>query len=445
MFWTVESGRRKAILAIALPIVGGMVSQNVLNLVDTLMVSRLGKEAVAAVGIASFCNFLATAFITGMSAGVQAMASRRKGEGRESEMAIPLNGGLLVVAALAIPLSALFIWLAPHALGVLLEDQRVVDEGAPYLRARLVAMIAIGMNFAFRGYWNGVGRSSLYLRTLIVMHLANIAISYVLIFGALGFPELGTTGAGVGTMMATFIGTGYYFYLGRRYARDAGFLAGIPKWETVRTMLRLSVPSGIQQTFFAAGFTALFTIIGLVGTAELAAANVLMNITLVALLPGLGLGLAAASLIGQSLGRGDTEDATAWGWDVVRFAVGALFLLGLPMVLFPGTILLSFFPDEPDALALGIGPLRLIGATIAIDGVGMVLLNSIMGAGATRLAMVVSIITQWFLFLPAAYVVGPLLGGGLMAIWLANVAYRAVFAATMATIWRSRRWAGVAV
>jgi multidrug resistance protein, MATE family len=441
----VNRTRLKQIMTLALPIIGGMGSQTLLNLVDTFMVSQLGKDAVAAVGLASFLNFLCIAFITGMSAGVQAMAARRKGEGRDSESAVPLNGGLLVVACLAIPLSGLFALAAPHMLSTINDDPAVIAQGTPYLQVRLIAMVAVGANFAFRGYWNGVNLSQLYLRTLVFMHLSNVAISYVLIFGMFGAPRLGTTGAATGTTISIFLGTVYYFYLGVRHARGSGFLRGLPGMDTIKTMLRLSVPSGIQQLFFAAGFTVLFTIIGMVGTNELAAANVVVNITMAAFLPGLGLGLAAASLVGQALGRRAPDDALSWGWDVGRVAMMLAVVVGLPMLLVPEVLLQAFFHDEPQALALAVWPLRLVGATIAVDVLGMVLLNAIIGAGATRLAMVVSVSAQWLVFLPAAYLVGPVLGFGLLGIWIAQILYRGGQTLLIIGIWRSRRWADIDV
>lgn len=445
----IEPERRRAILSLALPIIGGMVSQNVLNLVDTLMVGRLGPTALAAVGFGGFANFMAIAFITGMSAGVQAMAARRKGEGKTGEMAVPLNGGLILVLILAVPFSVLLIWLAPDIFSVLSSDPDVAADGSPYLQARLVAMVAVGSNFAFRGYWNGISRSKLYLRTLLVMHICNVPISLVLIFGYLGFPELGATGAGVGTTIATFIGTGYYFYLGRRHARDAGFLRGIPSRKTLVTMLRISIPSGAQTFLFAAGLTVLFIIIDRIGTDEVAAANVLINISLVAFLPGLGLGLAAASLVGQALGRADPDDAARWGWEVVRIGFVLMAGLGIPMALFPEPILAAFFPVpllEPfdnAPLELAVTPLRLVGLTIGIEALTMVLLNAIIGAGATTLALIIAVGMQWGLFLPTAYIVGPYLGGSLLTIWILNIGYRAVMGGLLAGVWASRRWAAV--
>jgi putative MATE family efflux protein len=434
--------RTRQALGLALPIIGGMVSQNVLNLVDTAMVGTLGAAALAAVGMASFANFVASAFITGLSAGVQAIAARRLGEGRISETANPLNGGLLLAMVLAVPWSVFLIIVTPKIFPALVNDPEVIVLGIPYFRARLVAMVALGMNFAFRGYWNGVSMSRLYLRTLIVMHACNIFLNWVLIFGHLGLPALGSTGAGIGTSIATFIGTGYYIVMGLRHARPNGFLAALPTRETMLSMLRLSVPAGLQQLFFAGGMTAFFWVIGRVGTAELAASNVLVQLMLVVILPGIGFGLAAATLVGQALGRGDPRDARAWGWDVCRIAMLVVGLLSLPALLFPELILRGFLHD-PETLALARLPLQLVAATMALDTVGTVLLNALLGAGYSRAVMVVSVSLQWGLFLPVVYLTGPVLG--MLGIWSAQIIYRAIQTGLFISIWHSGHWARVRV
>jgi MATE family multidrug resistance protein len=443
--------RVRQVLAIALPIIGGMVSQNILNLVDTAMVGGLGDAALAAVGTGSFANFLAMAFITGLSAGVQAIASRRMGEGREGETAEALNGALLVAVLFGLPLSAILWFVVPSVFPVLNADPAVVAAGVPYLRARLLGMVAVGMNFSFRGYWSAVNLSRLYLRTLLLMHGTNIALNWVLIYGNLGAPALGAEGAGIATTVAVYVGTGYYFVLALRHAGHGGFLRQRPTADLLRSIARLSLPNGLQQLFFALGFNVLFWIIahGNVAdraraTAEVAAANVVINVTLVAVLPGLGLGIAAATLVGQALGRGDPSDAKRWGWDVVRIAIGVMAVLGLPMLLFPDVILRVFL-HEPLTLDIARGPLRLVGATIGVDAVGMVLMNALVGAGASRASMMVSIGTQWLLFLPVAYVLGPVLGLGLMAIWIAQISYRGLTAVVFAQLWRSGTWSTIKV
>lgn len=436
---TTPAARRQRILRLALPIIGGMVSQNVLNLVDAAMVGALGDEALAAVGLGGFLNFLLTAFILGLGAGVQAMASRRVGQGREEETAVPLNGGLVLALAAGVPLSVVLYHAAPLYFPWVADDAAVVETGVPYLQARLVAMAAMGMNYSFRGYWNAVDKSMLYMSTLIVMHATNIALNWVLIFGHLGAPELGATGAGVASAASTFLGTLFYVGLGLVHARRGGFLRGLPSGETLRGMIRLSLPAGLQQFFFAADMTVFMAIVGRVGTAELAASKVIVDLMLVAILPGLGFGLAAASLVGQALGRGDPEDAERWAWDVVRLAAGVVALLALPALLAP-ELLLGVFLHDPATRALAALPLRLIAAFIATDTIGTVLMNALVGAGATRRVMLIATGMQWLLFLPAVWLVGPTLGFGMLAIWIAQIVYRQLQTLAFVAEFRRGRW-----
>ncbi len=434
------SERTRRIFQLALPIIGGMLSQNVLNLVDTAMVGTLGDAALAAVNLGGFANWLTMAFITGLATGVQAMAARRLGEDRSSEMAIPLNGGLVQAVVLGVPLSALAFWAAPALFPYLNDDPAVLEHGIPYLRIRLVAMTAVAMNFAFRGYYNGVNLSRLYMGTLVVMHISNLLLNWLLIFGNLGLPEMGTQGAAAASAISAVLGTMVYFMLALRHALPAGFLRGVPSWDTFRTMLKLAVPSGIQQVFFAAGMTAFSVIVGMIGTAELAATGVIINLMLVAILPAIGFGLAATSLVGQALGRKDEDDAKRWGWDVARVAAVTVAVFTLPAVLFPEPVL-HVFLREPDTLALALRPFQVLAAVIWFDAIGLVLLNAHFGAGDSRTVMVVSIVMQWLLFLPAAYVVGPVLGGGLLAIWSAQAVYRCLQTLVFAASWRRGRWA----
>ena len=247
--------RIRTILVLALPIIGGMASQNVLNLVDTAMVGYLGAPSLAAVGMGSFANFMAVAFIMGLSAGVQAIAARRLGEGRRDQTASGLNAGLLIAFLVAVPWSLTLIYFADRLYPFLIDDPEVVAIGVPYFRARLAGMLAIGMNFAFRGFWNGIGQSRRYLQTLVIMHVCNLFLNWVLIFGHFGFPALGAVGAGIGTSISTFLGTAIYVILALRYAGGTGFLRRMADRPTMASMLRLSIPAGMQSFFFATGMT----------------------------------------------------------------------------------------------------------------------------------------------------------------------------------------------
>lgn len=439
-----RSAHLHRVLVLAIPIIGGMVSQNVLNLVDTAMVGSLGDEALAGVGLASFANFMAIAFVMGTGSGVQALAARAKGAGEHSITAVALNGGLLLSLAVTLPSSVILRATIDSWFPLLTHDPGVAASGGAYMSIRIWAMAAVGMNFAFRGYWNAVDLSRLYMGTLAVMHTINIFLNWVLIFGNLGAPALGVQGAALGTAVSVWAGTGMYFALGWRHARGAGFLAGVPSRERLLTMLRVAAPAGFQQFTFAAGMTMLFYIVGQIGTAELAAANVLINVMLVTILPSIAFGLAAATLVGQALGAGDISEASAWGWRVSRLAVVVVSLIAMPAMLFPEAVLGIFLHDAETALLAKV-PLQLAAFVATFDAMGSVLMNAELGAGNSARIMKISLIAQWGVFLPIAWLVGPQLGFGLLGVWVVNGLYRAGTTTVYALSWRSGAWARVRV
>ena len=439
-----RKARYKRILSLGLPIVGGMVSQNVINLVDTAMVGSLGDIALAAVGTGSFIAFMAVSVVMGLSAGVQAIVARRMGEGKTTELAVALNGALLVAVVTGIVLSTLY-WLSADVIFSWVNtDPEVLALGVPYIELRVWTITAVGVNMAFRGYWNGTDRPMLYLRTLVFIHSSNIVLNYLFIFGNFGFPELGTLGAALGTTASMFLGCVYYFYLGFKHARSEGFCLQRCTRPVMRSLLRLTIPNSLQQLFFAAGYTVLFWIIGKVGTAETAAANVLVNLMLVAILPSIALGIASTTLVGQALGKGEPEDAYQWGWDVVRVAFVTLLVMGSAMIVFP-ELWLGVFLHNPETLELARLPLMVFGAAIAIDGSGLVLMQSLLGAGDNKVVMYMSVGAQWLFFLPAAFWVGPGLGGGLLAIWTVQALYRILLSSFFALRWRGRAWMSIQV
>lgn len=442
-----DQQRLNRILSLALPIIGGMVSQNVLNLVDTAMVSRLDNSnaALAAVGFGGFMLFVTQSIILGLSTGVQASASRRKGQGRLAETGHFLNAAMLIILIAAPVLTVLLIAAAPTVYPYVNNDASVIELGVPYLQIRSLGIIFVAMNFAFRGYWNAIDLTRLYMTTLIAMHAVNIILNYILIFGHFGAPALGVRGAAIASVAAFGFGTLVYVLFGLRHAREFGFMQALPSRKEIYSLMRLSLPTSIQQVFFSAGFLATFWIIGRVGTAEIAGANVLMNVMLIALLPGMGMGLAAATLVGQALGRGDPADAARWGWDVCKVAVITMGVLGLPMIFAPEQVLLAIYTLEPETLELTLWPLRLVGISMIFEGVGVVFQHALLGAGAARRVMVVAIANQWLIFLPLAYLTGPVLGYGLTEIWLLQVIYRAMQAGIFANFWMRGKWANIQI
>jgi Na+-driven multidrug efflux pump len=245
-------------------------------------------------------------------------------------------------------------------------------------------------------------------------------------------------------LVATAIGSGYYIFLGSRDLKGQGFLKTRLDLKQTVTLVKQSIPNGLQQFMFAMGFVAMFWIIGRIGTPELAAANVLINIMLVALFPGMGFGMAASTLVGQALGRRDPADASRWGYDVLKVAAIVMAAIGLPMVIIPELLLRAFIHD-PSTVALAVMPLRLMGLSMGVEAVATVFMFALLGAGDAKGVMITSIAAQWIVFLPLAYVAGPVLGFGLTGVWALSVASRAILAGVFARLWVVGKWAAVRV
>ena len=277
-----------------------------------------------------------------------------------------------------------------------------------------------------------------------VMHLANVLISYGLIFGRFGLPEMGAEGSGMGTAIAMLLGSVLYFGITLHGGHEHGFLRARPRAADIRAMLRLALPNSLQQFFFATGITTLFWIVARIGTDELAIAHVLVNLALFLILPGVGLGMAATTLVSHSLGRQEPEQAYRWGWDVVRVAILVLFVLGMPFWLAPHLIL-GLFTQDPELIELGEWPLRITGLGMSLDATALVLTQALLGAGASRTVMAVNLGSQWLLFLPCAYLAGPVLGGGLLLVWLLQSLYRCINSMIFAMMWRRRHWAEIRI
>jgi MATE family multidrug resistance protein len=439
------SGERvRHVLNLSVPIILALSSQNVLNIVDTWIVGQLGSAELGAVALSSTSNWVLSSFFIGLGAGVQAIVSRRVGDGNLFGAVGALNQALRITVLAVVPLSVIFALLSGPLLELISSQDTIVSVGTPYLAARLYGIPFVAANFAFRGYWNGLSMSKVYLRTLLAIHAVNIVLSYLLVFGVGSWSGMGVVGAGIGSTFAQAVGCAYYCYLAKRLGVHDGFLKGL-YGVSLRKLLRLGAPAGAQMIFFSLGFLIFFIITDRIGTSEIAASQVLVTMALVSILPAVGFGLGAASLVGQALGADRRSDARVWGWISLRMgcmlagAIGVIELVAAPQLMH------LFIGQDPAAAAVGVMPLRIIGGIMIIDSIGVILSNAAMGAGATRLVLLISVGCQYGIFLPLAFYLGLVAQLGLTSLWAAFAFYRFVFGGIMLIMWRSNRWQQVDV
>ncbi len=430
------------IAKLSAPIVLTMLSQNLMGVIDTLMIGRLGTTALAGVGLAGQEFFLLFSLMMGLSAAVQSMTARRLGEGRSDDTPAILNGGLLVGALIGLFVLAVGYALMPTLLQWIGKDPAIVASGVPYLYALLPSALTGGLAMAFAGYWLGLGKPMLGLAVVLVQLICNTLFNYSLIFGNFGCPQLGTAGAGLGTSLANVVGLLLHFKFALTRVNKSALLRQLPEKDSMLSLLRIAAPTSTQQFLFALGTVLFFAIVSLLGTQTLAAFNVVLVIMLTLLLLSAALGSAATTLVGRSIGERKINQAKQWGWEVATLGFG-LFVVVAGVMIFEAEPILKAFIVEEETRKIAKLPLIIMASTLCIEGFGRILSMSLVGAGAAPLVLQVSFMNQWLMRLPFYWLIGIYFEQGLPGIFLTMMVAYIIQTLTFAHIWRRGRWSAV--
>ena len=438
-----DTSRDRRILTLSAPIVLGMLSQTVQNLVDTAMVGRLDAASLAAVGMGATATWLSVSMLLGIGSATQALVARRMGEEQPAEAGAVLDNALVLGGLAGVVMAAVAYLAAPGIFSILTDDAQVQGIGSGYLRMRTIGFPFVVLNFAFRGFYHGVGDTRTYLKAILITNLLNVVLDALLIFGLLGFPRMGADGAGLATSLGLMGGTFYYLlvagpgtklrhrYGGLRFARVGR--------ELCRKVVSIMVPNGMQSMGQALGILAFYWMMGRISTLAVAVTNLMVNISSVFFLPALGMGLAAATLVGQALGRGEPDDAAAWGWETVRVSVYIFTAAGLVLALFPG-LTLRLFTNDAEVIAEGTLALRVTALGQFAVAATMVLSNILTSAGQARYVALATVVCTYLGTLPLTYLFCVTLGGGVALGWVFQGLGRAATAAALAARFKGGGW-----
>jgi len=244
--------------------------------------------------------------------------------------------------------------------------------------------------------------------------------------------------------LANMLGLVVQVLLATRWRPIPGLLTSRPDGAGAALIARLGWPVSLQQSLAQIGLMVAFAIISRLGVAEVAIVNVLATLMLVPIQTAVGMGTAAATLVGQAMGRGEPDEARRWGWRATGWGVLVIAPMSLAVLLAPSLVLGAFISD-PTTVALAIWPARLLALVMCASGAAFILGFALRGAGATRAAAAIPFVTHFLIQLPLMWWVGLPLGFGLRGVVGAQAAMFLAECAAFAWIWRSGRWAGVRV
>jgi len=447
MSFLIDPERTRTVLKLAGPVMGGMVSVTLLSVVDTAMVGRLGPAALAASGLGGQMFWLVMGSLGALSIGTQAIAARRVGEGRnEAAGQVIDNAGVIAVVVGAV-MTAVGLALTPILFPLMIHDPEVAKLGVGYLEARFMGALPFMVMWGYRGFYNGISRTVLPMRVAIMVNAVNIFLNWVMIYGNLGFPRWGVFGAGVASSIAittgaiAMVSTAYYG--GYRTQYDL-FRKGNGSLEIKKAIMKLAIPTAMQNALAMTGFAVFLALIGLIGTEQQAVSNVVFTIMSISFLPGVSFGIAASTLISQKLGEGLPKIAASMGWEAAKLSAYLMGTLGIIFMLFP-TDLMRIFTNDTSLIKIGVVPLQIMGAVQAFDGIGMTMSSALQGAGMNRWVMIAEVCISWGMFIPLTYGIGIMTTWGIVGAWCAVGIYLVLFAAVCSLKFAGGSWQKVRI
>ena len=393
-----------AIFLLAVPMILEMSMESLFAVVDIFFVAKLGADAIAIVGLTESVMVLIYAVAFGLAIAATATVARRTGEkdlpGASKSAAHVIYLGVIV----SIIVSALGIVFAPNILTLLGAKPNIVAEGTTFMRIMIGGNAVVLFIFLLNAIFRGAGDAAIAMRVLILANGLNMILSPCFIFGVAFFPELGVTGAAVGTTIGRGIGV---IYAAWHLFRPGGRIhVDRESWRFDPTLLwklvKLSSTGVFQLLIATASWTALMPIMAGFGEVAIAGYVIALRVVMFALLPALGLSNAAATMVGQNLGAGKPERSEAAVWKAAWF--NAAFYLGIGVIfwLFSNQII-GIFTQETEVLRYGTSALHIIAYGFAFYGLGMVLETAFNGAGDTWTPTYLNLLIFWIFEIPLAY------------------------------------------
>ena len=342
----------KNLMTIALPSVCEMVLTSLIGSIDTMMVSTLGTDAVAAVGLVGQPRMLMLCMFMALNIGVTAIVARRKGQGLQEEASRTLRNALVMIVMLAAVLMAAGLAFAKPLMSFAGANEDTLEMSTDYFRILAWFLPIQALTMCINAAQRGTGNTKTTMYVNITANLVNVLFNYLLINGKLGFPRLGVHGAAYATAIGFCVGFIMAVYSLISESKHGSFLRVSlhDSWalhlETVKAILKTGGNAMIEQIFLRIGFFTYAKIVAGLGTDSFAAHQICMQFLNLSFTFADGIGVAGTSLVGQMLGQKRPDLSVVYGKCSQRIAITTAFILATCIIIFRAPLLSLFIHPE---------------------------------------------------------------------------------------------------
>ncbi len=390
------------------------------GIIDSIMVGRLGAEAIAAVGLTSNPKLLGMAVFYSLCTALSAVVARRRGENDRDSANRALFQSLAVSLVLTVIISISFVVYSKELITFVGGKEDTIPMASNYLRIVMGGMIFQVITMVINAAQRGAGRTKVAMWTNIVSNSVNVVFNYLLIYGKLGFPRLGVQGAAVATVLGTIAACvmsiisvmsydGFISMMSARYFRFDK--------KNLRALADVGSSAFVERIFMRIGFLTFSMMIANLGTKSFAAHQVGMNMLHISLAFGDGLSVASIALVGRSLGEKRRDLAKMYGNLCLR--IGYVLAAGVAVIyLLWGKEFFMLFTDDPTLLSYS---KMLVGMCIIVIAgqIGQVILfGSLRGSGDTKYTAIMSLVSVTIFRPICSWIFCYPLGLGLFGAWI---------------------------
>ncbi len=410
----------KTYLKMAWPCVLEAMLLCLVTVIDTIMVSDLGENAIAAVGITSQPKFLLIAMILSLNIGVTAVIARRTGEGNQRDANRILKNVLALTFSLGLLTACTGFFFAEEIMTFVGAESNYIEDATMYFQIISIGIFFQSINLTINAAQRGVGKTKITMQTNAAANIVNVVFNYILIYGKFGFPTLGVKGAAIATAMGCGVGCLIAITtLLRRKGYINIFLAAKERFnlKCLQPVIKVSSSAFVEQVCLRVGFLVYTMVVVRLGTTPYATHLICMSILNFSFSFGDGIAAAASTLVGLNLGAREIQKAKMYGQIGQRIA-GIVSIVLCCFFFFGRYKLLSLYTEDPEVIALGSGIMIIITLVTHIQTAQIVYNGCLRGAGDSKYVAKISFCSAVFIRPLLTYMLCFPLGLGLYGAWI---------------------------
>lgn len=438
-----------AILLLSIPMILELSLESVFAVVDIYFVGHLPNAdvAVATVGLTEAVIALVYTLGIGLSTGATAIVARRVGEKNFTEASKSGAQAIGLSIAVAIVVAFLGVYFASDILTIMGAQSEVISEGTIFAQIIFASSPAIILLFLINGIFRGAGDAAMAMKSLWLASILNIVLCPILIYGYGPFPELGLKGAAIATAIGRTTGVLYQCYHLFAKNRTIKIYQAYfkPNIAIIKSLLSISTPAMFQFFIQSGSWIALTYIVSITGSTDASAGyQIAIRNVVFFILPAWGLSNAAATLVGQNLGAKQPERAQESVLLTTKYNIIFMSMVTLVFTCF-SELIISFYTSDKVILAYGSQALQIIGFGYVFYGIGMVMIQSLNGAGDTKTPTWINIFCFWMIQIPLAWLLAIHLDLGPLGAFIAIPSAETVLALLAFYFFKKGKWKTVQV